>query len=253
MNKSAIVPSISALVLSLLSIAAFCGVSSVEPAPPPGMVLIPAGEFTMGGQHHPDEAPVLQASTDAVYMDVYEVTNADYKKFIDATKYPAPLQWRNNTYSPGQDKLPVVNITWYDAAAYAEWAGKRLPTETEWEKAARGTDGRLFPWGDEKPTPELMSNNHTNPTPVGSFPAGTSPYGCHDMAGNAWEWTASWYTPYPGNAAKVEGFGEQYKVIRGGCFDMFPQFNRATFRGINLPTGRTDMIGFRCAMSVKKQ
>jgi formylglycine-generating enzyme required for sulfatase activity len=98
-----------------------------------------------------------------------------------------------------------------------------------------------------------MNNNRTSLMPVGSFPAGVSPYGCHDMAGNAWEWTASWYKPYPGNTAEVEGFGEIYKVIRGGCFDMFPLYNRTTFRGINLPTGRTDMIGFRCAMSAPKE
>jgi formylglycine-generating enzyme required for sulfatase activity len=166
-----------------------------------GMVLVPAGEFTMGGAPRDNwaeghELPQRVLSLPAFYIDELEVTNLDYKKFIDATDWQAPPSWgRERKYAEGADFIPIGEVTWWDASAYAKWAGKRLPTEAEWEKAARGTDGRIFPWGDEFSSD--FANNDKNLLPAGSKSAGASPYGAVDMAGNIAEWTASIYAPYP--------------------------------------------------------
>ena len=229
-------------------------------ADPNPMVLIPAGKFIMGSDERmPDEGPQHTVYLDSYYIDVYEVTNAQYKKFIDATKRRSPSHFRNRTYPAGKADHPVTEVTWYDADAYCGWAGKRLPTDQEWEKAARGTDGRMFPWGDEfdtakANTPQRWEKLHQegDTMPVGSFPNGASPYGIYDMSGNVWEWTSSWYKAYPGNKHPSENYGEQYKTLKGGswwdcsfykCGISAPVFNRSFFiRGTH-----NKSFGFRCA------
>jgi formylglycine-generating enzyme required for sulfatase activity len=158
-----------------------------------------------------DEKPPHKVYLDAFYISRCPVTNAEYKKFVDATgrdvpfakeDWAKPYNWDKKTRNYPNDKAnhPVVLVSWYDAVEYCIWAGVRLPTEAEWEKAARGTDGRTYPWGNG--WDQNLCNNRTSPyedtVPVGSYPRGASPYGVMDMAGNAWEWTDDWYKSYPG-------------------------------------------------------
>jgi formylglycine-generating enzyme required for sulfatase activity len=171
-----------------------------------GMVLVPAGEFMMGSAAtdptaKSDEQPQRIVRLPAFLIDELEVTNIEYKRFVDATNWPAPSGWIDGKYAENFEFLPVTGVTWWDAMAYARWVGKRLPTEAEWEKAARGTKGGRFPWDDQF-APE-RANNDIGLLPSGSLPTGASPYGAMDMAGNAAEWTASIYAPYPHEAARV--------------------------------------------------
>lgn len=234
--------------------------SSRVTAEPNPMVLIPAGEFIMGFDGRlPDEGPQHKVNLESYWIDVYEVTNAQYKKFIDATKRRSPAHFVNRTFPGGKADHPVTEVTWYDADAYCAWAGKRLPTDAEWEKAARGTDGRMFPWGnefdtDKANTPQRWAKlkQEGDTMPVGSFPGGVSPYGLYDMSGNVWEWTSSWYKVYPGNTHASENYGEEYKTLKGGswwdctfykCGISAPVFNRSFFlRGTH-----NKSFGFRCA------
>jgi formylglycine-generating enzyme required for sulfatase activity len=227
---------------------------------PNEMILIPAGEFIMGTDNRlPDEGPQHRVTLPAFYIDKYEVTNLQYKKFNDETRGRSPRHWRNRTFPEGKADHPVVYVTWEDANAYCQWAGKRLPSDEEWEKAARGTDGRDFPWGDTFDTAKANSpvrwqeiGAFGDTTPVGAFEAGVSPYGVYDMSGNVWEWTASWYKAYPGNTTPSESYGERYKTLKGGswfdcsfykCGISAPVFNRAFFaRKV-----KNDSFGFRCA------
>jgi formylglycine-generating enzyme required for sulfatase activity len=164
------------------------------------MVLVPAGEFRMGSLEDDDfaesnEKPQRTIRLDAFYIDKLEVTNIEYKRFTDATGYPPPEAWRDGKYSEGADFYPVQSVSWWEAMAYARWIGKRLPTEAEWEKAARGTDARRFPWGDQYEID--LANSDKDYAPVASYFNGASPYGVLNMAGNVAEWTASAYAPYP--------------------------------------------------------
>ena len=230
---------------------------------PNEMILIPAGEFIMGTNNRlPDEGPEHKVTLPAFYIDKYEVTNLQYKKFNDATHRKSPSHFKNRTYPEGKADHPVTFVSWFDAEAYCHWAGKRLPTDQEWEKAARGTDGRNFPWGDEfgddranTPVRWESLDQAGDTTPVGAFPGGASPYGLYDMSGNVWEWTASWYQAYPGNNHPSENYGEKYKVLKGGswwdcsfykCGISAPSFNRAFF----LQKTRNKSFGFRCAKDV---
>ncbi len=231
---------------------------------PNEMILIPAGKFIRGSNNRlPDEGPEYEAETKAFWIDKYEVTNLQYKQFIYATNRKSPKHFRNRTYPEGKVDHPVVFVSWYDAYDYCKWAGKRLPTDIEWEKAARGTDGRNYPWGDEFDvnkvnSPVRWSTLHMqgDTTPVGSFEAGKSPYGLYDMSGNVWEWTDSWYTQYPGNKWPSENYGELYKVLKGGswwdcsfyqCGVSAPSFNRSYFKQ-NI---KNSSFGFRCAKDDK--
>jgi len=197
------------------------------------MLYIPAGEFLMGEERRP-------VYVEAFYIDKYPVTNAEYKRFVDATGYPMPMHWRSGNYPEGKADHPVTQVNWDDAAAYAQWAGKRLPTEEEWEKAARGTDGRIYPWGDEwdKDRANTCETRIFDTTPVGKFsPQGDSPYGVADMSGNVWEWTT-------GTGGRV------LQPLRGGTWDATHDSARCFSRLPYTPRRRNDYIGFRCAISV---
>ena len=220
------------------------------------MVSIPAGEFTMGSQDgDPDERPAHKVHVDAFSMDVYEVTVGQYAAFLQATGVNSPLDWQTMN-QPAHQKRPVANVDWVDAAAYCKWAGKRLPTEAEWEKAARGTDGRLYPWGNDPPTPlhanfgKTEWNNHGVLTPVGTFEGGKSPYGIYDMAGNVWEWVSDWYDyNYYKTSPSQNPTGPSMggtKVIRGGAWNSNPRAMRSANRSLISPTDQ-GLDGFRCA------
>ncbi len=218
------------------------------------MVRVPAGVFLYGEDRQKVYLPEF-------WIDRTPVTNAEFTKFVQASGYHTTAEltgigsvcikgkwedipganWRHpggpETDIFGRVDHPVVQVSWEDAAAYAGWAGKRLPTEQEWEKAARGAQGGEYPWGNQEPTPELcnFNRNEKGTTPVGSYsPQGDSPYGCADMAGNAWEWTAS--------QAKDGG-----RVLRGGGWSHPAEYVRAALRPVHEADERYDTDGFRCA------
>jgi len=221
------------------------------------MVLIPAGEFTMGSlKGDPDEQPVRKVYVDAFFIDKDQMTAGKYGTFLDSTAHEAPADW-DIMSKPMHQKRPVVNVEWADAEAYCRWAGKRLPSEAEWEKAARGTDGRTYPWGNELPTDFHANmkketwNNHAVLTPVGMFERGKSPYGVYDMAGNVWEWVNDWYSPdYYKTAPLRNPTGPPkgtYKVVRGGSWGSSPKDLRSSDRESRLPSFGGLGTGFRCA------
>ena len=225
--------------------------------PPEGsMVVVPSGEFMMGSPTgDSDEQPAHKVYLDAFSLDVYEVTVGQYAAFLQAKGIDSPSDWKTMN-QPAHQKWPVVNIDWADAFAYCKWAGKRLPTEAEWEKAARGTDGRLYPWGNEPPTPlhanfgKTEWNNHGVLAPVGAFEAGKSPYGIYDMAGNVWEWVNDWYDyNYYKSSPSQNPTGPSTggtKVIRGGSWYSNPRAMRSANRSLISPTDQ-GLNGFRCA------
>lgn len=227
---------------------------------PNKMVRVPAGSFLMGSNSRlADEGPQHSLTLPTFFIDQYEVTNLQYKAFIQATKRRSPNHFTNRTYPEGKADHPVTFVSWYDAHDYCAWANKRLPTAAEWEKASRGADGRTFPWGDKfehgnanTPARWASLDKKGDTTPVGSFVGGISPYGAYDMSGNVWEWTDSWYTAYPGNTRPSENYGEQYKTLKGGswwdctfyeCGISAPVFNRAFFD----QRVKNATFGFRCA------
>ncbi len=194
-----------------------------KPAVVPGeMVLIPAGEFIFGTNDKDFQTanPQQKINLPAFWIDKYEVTNAEFLDFAIKTGYSGEgakegKDWRT-FFTPDKARNPVIYITWNDAVAYCKSLGKRLPTEVEWEKAARGTDGRRFPWGDkwEPNRSNTYEAGLRNTAEIGKF-EDVSPYGVHDMLGNVQEWTASWYEAYKGNTYKDENFGKRFRVLRG--------------------------------------
>jgi len=240
------------------------------------MRLVPAGEFTMGSETYDDEKPIHQVYLDAYYMDKYEMTNALYETCVSAGVCDPPQQTSSYTHTSyyGDSQYadyPVIYVDWNQATTYCEWRGARLPTEAEWEKAARGTDGRVYPWGNEwdvRSTRRLNFSDKNDPTgasdtvaddgyadtaPVGSYPNGISPYGLYDMAGNVWEWVADWYdSSYYANSPSSNPMGSssgEYRVLRGGSWDSDGDNARSAYRSWYDPSLFSLNVGFRCALS----
>jgi iron(II)-dependent oxidoreductase len=272
------------------------------PAPPPASaldlpeeVVVPAGPFLMGTSVEPwaldNECPAHEVYVDAFAVDTTPVTNARYAEFVEDGGYHdrrwwseegwhyrsvhdinAPRFWwredghwwrtRFGVHEPVPDDEPVVHVSYYEAEAFAAWAGRRLPTEAEWEKAARYDPAtgrsRRYPWGDEDPTPRHanLGQRHLRPAPVGAYPGGASPLGVHQLIGDVWEWTSSDFRPYPGFVAfpyreySEVFFGPDHKVLRGGSFGSDPVAVRGTFRNWDFPVRRQIFAGFRCARDV---
>lgn len=222
------------------------------PAVIQGMILISGGEFQMGRDGgNAFEGPAHPVTVKPFFIDKTEVTNEEYAEFVRQTRRQPPSHWTGGRFPPGEANFPVVNVSWNDANAYAQWAGKRLPTEEEWEFAARGKDGRLYPYGNEwRPRySNAAEDGYRKARAVGSYPDGASPFGVMDLAGNVAEWTASDYRPYPGSPAKPE---EGFKVMRGGAFNTKAIQQTATDRFYDAPTKTFDYVGFRCAKDVNE-
>jgi formylglycine-generating enzyme required for sulfatase activity len=255
------------------------------------MVFVPAGNFTMGSTVYSNEQPVHTVYLNGFYIDKYEVTNAQFKSFIDAGGYTTqaywsaagwaartsggwtlPYYWTAGTYHSGTawPNFPVVGVSWYEAEAYANFAGKRLPTEAEWEKAARGTDQRTYPWGegvdgsranywgsgdpyDNSSTPVGFYDGRLHPSPLFQTTNSPSFYGAYDMAGNVWEWVADWYGAYPsGPVSNPTGpLTGSYRVLRGGAWGINTYNLRSAYRINYYPNNRIYYIlGFRCARTL---
>jgi eukaryotic-like serine/threonine-protein kinase len=229
---------------------------------PEGMQLIPGGKYMMGrNDGEEDERPAHEVEVGSFYLDKYEVTRQQYKKFTDDTGRHVPRNWTNNgALAPGERLLPVTFVTWEDAADYAKWAGKRLPTEEEWEYAARGgAKGNLYPWGNQ--WVEGYANvDLPRLEPGGSFESDVNPFGVYDLAGNVSEWVQNYYSRYGAPSEK------KYRVYRGGNFTAEPNESSATYRWYDFPSPSTDpaqekdkneynlkvfpVVGFRCAKDV---
>ena len=219
-----------------------------RPPTPEGMVAIVGTQFLMGSNEgDPDARPAHAVIIKPFYLDVHEVTCEDYKRFLDKTGRPAPSTWTSGTYPPGTSRHPVTGITWDDADAYAQSVGKRLPTEEEWEFAARGPGGLLYPWGNSwRAGCANAGNEGKGLVNVGSYGC-ASPFGAQDLIGNAWEWTASDWRPYPGGSLATRPTGGE-KVIRGGSWESGPQYATTTYRSGYKEVG--EKTGFRCAMNM---
>lgn len=203
------------------------------------MAHIPEGEFIMGTDDRlRDEKPAHVVYIDDFYMDMYEVTNDYYKKFVDHTDYPPPDHWKGGSYPESIAQHPVVFVSWIDANNYCKWAGKRLPREMEWEKAARGTDGRKYPWGNhfDKSKANTSLGGIMGTVPVGSYSSGQSPYGIFNMAGNVWEWTSS------------RGESDEKMIVKGGSWGLSHRFSRSFSRVEYQTKARVNNVGFRCAL-----
>lgn len=243
----------------------------------PDMVCIPAGAFTCGSdsiEALDNERPAHSVYLDTYWIDRYPVTCKQYQTFIEAGGYQdsrwwsaagwdwlqsaqvtQPLYWRSD---PEWDQHPVCGVSWYEADAYARFVGKRLPTELEWEKAARWSpdteESQVYPWGETQPNSESCNHSHLNrhTPPVTHYPAGKSSFGCYDLLGNVWEWTASWFAgydgfePYPYRGYSQAYFDQQHRVLRGGSWATLPWTLRSSFRNWYHPHVREILAGFRC-------
>lgn len=269
---------LAAPVLALLLIVGGIVLATTSQRPKPfkmpdateGMVFVPAGTFVMGSElGADDERPMREFYLDAFFIDRYEVTNSEYVEFLNDvedrlercgghlcidTKDEDPdshIIYKAGRYAveTGYESHPVIKVSWYGAKAYCEYRAKRLPSEAEWEKAARGTDGRAYPWGNEFNAYRVNTDSRIgDTTPVGSYPDGVSPHGAYDMAGNVWEWVADWYQAYPGSDYQSDFWGQKYKVVRGGSWNHAGYDARCTYRDIAHPARRILVVGFRCAM-----
>ncbi|HEV3171304.1 MAG TPA: ergothioneine biosynthesis protein EgtB [Actinocrinis sp.] len=270
--------------------------AAVDPAYLPREILIPGGPFSMGTSAEPwaldNERPAHLVEVPAFWLDTFPVTNAAYQQFVEDGGYrdarwwtddgwehvqqaglEAPLFWQRDgrgwlrrrfgVVEPIPPQQPVMHVCWYEADAYARWAGRRLPTEAEWEKAGRfdpdAGRSRRYPWGDADPEPRHanLGQRHLQPAPIGAYPDGASPLGVHQLIGDVWEWTASDFLPYPEFAAfpykeySEVFFGPAYKVLRGGAFGVDPVACRGTFRNWDYPIRRQIFSGFRTARGVE--
>ena len=268
------------------------GPAPADAAGLPAEVLVPGGPFTMGTSAEPwaldNERPAHTVDVPAFYIDTTPVTNAAYAEFIAAGGYDEPAWWtaagwahrqqaglfapqfwrreggqwirtRFGVSEPVPPAEPVMHVCWYEADAYARWAGRRLPREAEWEKAARFDPAtgrsRRFPWGDEDPSSGRanLGQQYLQPAPAGSYPEGAAPCGARQLIGDVWEWTASDFLPYPGFEAwpykeySEVFFGADYKVLRGGAFSVGPVACRSTFRNWDYPIRRQIFAGLRTA------
>ena len=268
----------------LLKIGIILLLSGCGGEPPQGMVLVSGGYFNMGsdatgdpqqalalGLDKPwfaDESPKRRLSLPDFYIDKVEVTNRKFYIFCQATDHHPPPIWRGAKYPKGQDDFPVTTVSFFDAAAYAEWVGKRLPTEQEWEKAARGPNDNLYPWGNQFD----FSKANISQSPrrkmgqglqaVGQHPENASVYGAEDMIGNVWEWVWDYYQPYPDNTWPAENYAGKKVVVRGLSFLGVGHFSkkdyekvvamkaRVSYREKLNPQSRKIDVGFRC---VKKK
>jgi formylglycine-generating enzyme required for sulfatase activity len=226
------------------------------------MILIAAGEFVMGDDNHnPDERPAHKVTLPDFYIDKFEVTNEQYKKFCSETHPPCPTNpWWDDHYFNDHPRSPVLGVSADDALAYAKWAGKRLPTEEEWEKAASWDPGaqkkRQFPWGDTGDQSRANVGGTMRTADVGQFATDASAYGVQDMAGNVAEWVDGNYQPYPGNQTPDQNFGTQNRVVRGGTYRGDLKYSRTSSRLFHAPQlnesekkNRAFLIGFRCGIS----
>ena len=238
------------------------------------MILIPAGEFWRGTSDadilemnlrfdgktdwFENQKPQCKIYLDAYYIDETPVTNEEYKRFVDATGHPVPHSWDENRRicPPGKENHPVVHVSWDDANAYARWAGKQLPTEAQWEKAARGTDGRWYPWGNEQPDTSHCNfdNNEKGSTPIGKYsPQGDSPYHLQDMAGNVWEWCSDWYDArcyeHSVDHNPTGPSSGSLRVLRGGSWVDEGDLVRCAFRGWREPDAEGWKFGFRTVVA----
>jgi serine/threonine-protein kinase len=246
---------------------------------------VPEGEFLMGSTDADtyaasDEKPQHPVILNAFWIDETEVTNQLFSSFVSDTGYQTDAKKTGSSYvyagsawtqtngadwehptGPGSDisgkeKYPVIHVSWNDAVAYCEWADRRLPTEAEWEKVARGTDGRTYPWGNAAPNDTLLNYNQNigDTTEVGKYPNGKSIYGAYDMAGNVWEWVNDWYSDtYYKSSPSSNPLGPdsgQYRVLRGGSWNYFVNGMRSAFRYRDVPTYTNFVSGFRCARSL---
>ncbi|MBI1294267.1 SUMF1/EgtB/PvdO family nonheme iron enzyme [bacterium] len=220
---------------------------------------MPAGAFVRGSDINytavGNETPQRQ-----IYLSTYQiarmpVTNAQYNVFVDATGHRTPEHWHGKEIPSGKANHPVVNVSWHDAMAFCTWAGVRLPSEAEWEKAARGTDGHIYPWGNQSPDVKRCNFNRNvcDTTAVGSYPAGVSPYGVMDMAGNVWEWVHDWYqsdyysvSPDSNPQGPATGI---CRVMRGGSWFNLDYYVRSANRDYNHPGSWHYDLGFRCVRS----
>lgn len=268
------------IALLLLGAITACGgppAERISPTDGKTMVRIPAGEFVMGSKPDErdaagDEQPQHKVFVDTFWMDKTETTNAQYRRCVEAGACRPPeysFSYTRDRYfdDPTFDNYPVIWVSWDDARAYCEWAGKRLPTEAEWEKAARGPQARRYPWGEEPPDGRLVNlcdancafdyrhpdidDKYADTAPVGSYPAGASPYGLLDMAGNVWEWVADWYSAdYYTWTVQRNPTGPAYgteRVMRGGAWNSWQKDIRATAREKGAPGHIYANVGIRCA------
>ena len=221
------------------------------------MVAIEEGQFSMGGRE--EDSPDNERPTHPVHLSYYyigntPVTNQEYREFVNCTGYKAPIHWQRGTYPTGLAKHPVVNVSYHDAKAYANWKEARLPTEAEWEKAARGNDERLYPWGNRFVDGERCNSNNMVGTtlPVDEFPLGRSPFGCWDMSGNVYEWCEDYYEAGYYDFSPVANpkgpAGGQERVIRGGYFSETRPNVRTTHRSSAAETHTRENVGFRLAI-----
>ncbi len=206
-----------------------------------------------------DENPAHKVYLPLYYIDQYEVSNTQYAKFILATKQAPPPYWEKGSYASGTASYPVVMVQWGEAQAYCQFKGGRLPSEAEWEKAAKGTDNLPYPWGmdfdQKKANVGGFAGDLTLP---GTYPNGKSPYGVYDLIGNVWEWTSDWYQAYPGNTYQSDRFGKKLKVIRGNSWssighypeeiqhELLKYHSTTTFRLFAPPDANISDVGFRC-------